>query len=38
MSKQQEFIASIGVGLAGIAVWTLLVAYLATKRSYPGFG
>lgn len=35
MSKHQEFIASIGVGLVGIAVWVSLAAYLATKLSYP---
>ena len=35
MTRQTEFIASIGVGLAGIAVWTLFVAYLATKLAVP---
>ncbi len=35
MTNQQEFIASIGVGLAGVAVWTLLVAYLATRLAVP---
>lgn len=35
MNKEQEFLASIGVGLAGIAFWGLLVAYVATKLAYP---
>lgn len=37
MGKHQEFIASIGVGLMGIAAWVSLVAYLATRLSYPTF-
>ncbi|MEN9728593.1 MAG: hypothetical protein RL434_2959 [Pseudomonadota bacterium] len=36
MSKRQELFASIGVGIAGIATWALLVAFLATRLSYPG--
>jgi len=35
MSKQQEFMASVGIGLVGVAFWGLLVAYLATKLAYP---
>ncbi len=35
MTKRTEFIASIGVGLMGIAVWALLVSYLATKLAAP---
>lgn len=36
MSKRQELVASIGVGIAGIVSWALLVAFLATRISYPG--
>ncbi len=35
MSRHQELIASIGVGLAGIAFWTLLVAFVATRLAAP---
>lgn len=35
MSKQQEYMASVGIGLVGIAFWGLLVAYVATKLAYP---
>lgn len=35
MNKQQEFLASIGIGVAGIAFWGLLVGYIATKLAYP---
>ncbi len=35
MNKHQEFIASIGIGLAGIAAWGVFAVYLATKLVYP---
>jgi hypothetical protein len=36
MSKQQEMYASLGISVAGIAGWALLVAYLTTRFSFPG--
>ncbi len=35
MNKYQELIASIGVGIAGIATWAVFAAYIATKLNYP---
>lgn len=35
MKKYQELLASVGVGLAGIATWGIFAAYLATKLSVP---
>ena len=35
MTKYQEFLASIGVGVAGIATWAIFAAYIATKLAYP---
>jgi hypothetical protein len=35
MSKYQEILAAISAGVAAVATWVVLVAYIATKYDYP---